>query len=84
MPTSRAARACACSSVLRSSPQKSLSESVETRLLCTPELLPLQDGRLAQKTEEVVGPYELHDFFLYHFVRGRASLLVALLLLFAV
>lgn len=35
----------------------------------TPELLPLQDGQLAQKTEEVVGPYELHDFFLFHTVR---------------
>ncbi len=35
----------------------------------TPELLPLKDGELAQKTEEVVGPYELHDFFLFHTVR---------------
>ncbi len=32
----------------------------------TPELLPLdQDGELAQKTEDTIGPYELHDFFLY-------------------
>ena len=36
----------------------------------TPELLPLdQDGELAQKTEDTIGPYELHDFFLYHTVR---------------
>ena len=35
----------------------------------TPELLPLKDGNLQQKTEDTVGPYELHDFFLYHVVR---------------
>ena len=35
----------------------------------SPELLPPKDGEIAQKTEEVVGPYELHDFFLYHLVR---------------
>lgn len=36
----------------------------------TPELLPLSDkGELEQKTEESVGPYELHDFFLYQIVR---------------
>ena len=40
----------------------------------SPELLPLQaDGSIAQKTEDHVGPYELHDFFLYHFVRRGAS-----------
>ena len=36
----------------------------------SPELLPPQDGDIAQKTEELVGPYELHDFFLYHIVRN--------------
>ncbi|MBO7191565.1 MAG: NAD(+) synthase [Elusimicrobiaceae bacterium] len=36
----------------------------------SPELLPAQKGKIAQKTEELVGPYELHDFFLYHFVRN--------------
>jgi len=37
----------------------------------TPELLPVSKrGELVQKTEETIGPYELHDFFLYHFVRG--------------
>ncbi len=36
----------------------------------TPELLPLgQDGALEQKTEDTIGPYELHDFFLYYVVR---------------
>lgn len=35
----------------------------------SPELLPAKDGEIAQKTEEIVGPYELHDFFLYHAVR---------------
>ena len=35
----------------------------------SPELLPLEDGQIAQKTEEILGPYELHDFFLYHFLR---------------
>lgn len=32
----------------------------------SPELLPAKDGEIAQITEELVGPYELHDFFLYH------------------
>ncbi|MEG1459526.1 MAG: NAD(+) synthase [Acetivibrio sp.] len=35
----------------------------------SPELLPPKDGEIAQKTEETVGPYELHDFFLYHIMR---------------
>jgi NAD+ synthase (glutamine-hydrolysing) len=36
----------------------------------TPELLPLDDhGRQSQETEEIIGPYELHDFFLYHMIR---------------
>ena len=36
----------------------------------SPELLPPDaNGKIAQKTEEKIGPYELHDFFLYHFVR---------------
>ncbi len=36
----------------------------------SPELLPAKDGEITQKTEDLVGPYELHDFFLYHFVRS--------------
>jgi len=36
----------------------------------SPELLPVtEDGRQEQKTEDTVGPYALHDYFLYHFVR---------------
>ena len=36
----------------------------------TPELLPLNhEGGLEQKTEDTIGPYELHDFFLYHTIR---------------
>ena len=35
----------------------------------SPELLPAVGGQIAQKTEDLVGPYELHDFFLYYVVR---------------
>ena len=35
----------------------------------SPELLPPVDGKIAQKTEDLVGPYELHDFFLYYILR---------------
>ncbi len=46
----------------------------------SPELLPSKRGKIAQKTEDKVGPYELHDFFLWHFVAeqaGRAEILKA-------
>lgn len=37
----------------------------------SPELLPPEaDGTIAQKTEDIVGPYELHDFFMYHILRS--------------
>lgn len=37
----------------------------------SPELLPADaEGKIAQKTEDLVGPYELHDFFLYHLLRS--------------
>ena len=40
----------------------------------SPELLPAgSDGEIAQKTEDLVGPYELHDFFLYHMLRTGAG-----------
>ena len=46
----------------------------------SPELLPAcEDGTIAQKTEDLVGPYELHDFFLYNFLRagyGPAKILL--------
>ncbi len=35
----------------------------------SPELLPAKDGRISQVTEDIVGPYELHDFFLYYAIR---------------
>ena len=35
----------------------------------SPELLPPKEGEIAQKTEDLVGPYELHDFFLYQVLR---------------
>ncbi len=35
----------------------------------SPELLPAKDGEIAQKTEDIVGPYELHDFFLFRMLR---------------
>lgn len=35
----------------------------------SPELLPPKDGEIAQRTEDIVGPYELHDFFLYYLLR---------------
>jgi len=35
----------------------------------SPELLPPEEGEIAQRTEELVGPYELHDFFLYYLLR---------------
>jgi len=38
----------------------------------SPELLPPKDGQISQQTEEIIGSYELHDFFLYHKLRhGR-------------
>lgn len=39
----------------------------------SPELLPPSEGEISQKTEELVGPYELHDFFLYHMLRTCAT-----------
>jgi len=35
----------------------------------SPELLPSREGEISQRTEDLVGPYELHDFFLYYIVR---------------
>ncbi|MGN8876284.1 NAD(+) synthase [Pseudoflavonifractor sp. HCP28S3_F10] len=44
-----------------------LSDILDTPV--SPELLPAIEGKIAQKTEDLVGPYELHDFFLYYAVR---------------
>ncbi len=60
---------------------RSADESERTALLdvidtpISPELIPADDkGNITQKTEDLVGPYELHDFFLYHTLRyGRSA-----------
>ena len=56
------------------------NESVRTTLKdivdtpVSPELLPADnDGNIAQKTEDLVGPYALHDFFIYNFMRNGFS-----------
>lgn len=54
-----------------------MKPSVTSTILCdiidtpiSPELIPAnENGEIKQKTEDLVGPYELHDFFLYHFLR---------------
>lgn len=51
--------------------RKTLFDIAETRI--SPELLPLSATGETQSTEETVGPYELHDYFLYHFLRYGAS-----------
>lgn len=47
--------------------KKALHDILDTPV--SPELLPPRDGEIAQKTEDIVGPYELHDFFLYYMLR---------------
>ncbi len=48
--------------------RETLLDIIDTPI--SPELLPADDeGNINQKTEDLVGPYELHDFFLYHFLR---------------
>lgn len=44
-----------------------LSDILDTPV--SPELLPAIEGKISQKTEDLVGPYELHDFFLYYAIR---------------
>lgn len=39
----------------------------------SPELLPNKNNEITQKTQNIIGPYELHDFFLYHFIRNNFS-----------
>ncbi|HHD74697.1 MAG TPA: NAD(+) synthase, partial [Nitratifractor sp.] len=52
-----------------------LKEVLETILdtPVSPELLPNVDDTISQETESIIGPYELHDFFLYHFIRHSFS-----------
>ena len=51
--------------------QKVLLDVLDTPV--SPELLPPVDGVIAQKTEDLVGPYELHDFFIYYMLRHGFS-----------
>ena len=39
----------------------------------SPELLPEKNDKISQKTEEIIGPYELHDFFLFHMIKYGAE-----------
>ena len=39
----------------------------------TPELIPHDDDEISQPTEAIIGPYELHDFFLYHWLRNGST-----------
>ena len=48
---------------------KTLLDVLDTPV--SPELLPPEDGKISQKTEDLVGPYELHDFFLYYMLRSN-------------
>lgn len=49
-----------------------LADIIDTPI--SPELLPPEEGdNITHKTEDIVGPYELHDFFLYHFIRFGSS-----------
>ena len=47
--------------------EETLTDILHTEI--SPELLPPEGGKIAQKTEELVGPYELHDFYLYYAIR---------------
>lgn len=52
--------------------RRTLIDVIDTPI--SPELLPAEsDGTIAQKTEDLVGPYELHDFFLYYMLRFGTS-----------
>lgn len=49
--------------------RETLLDIIDTPI--SPELIPAnEDGQIKQKTEDLVGPYELHDFFLYHMIRS--------------
>ncbi len=62
-----------CGDQAQSQPQLSqvLADILDTPV--SPELLPAVDGQIGQVTEELVGPYELHDFFLYYSMRWGFS-----------
>lgn len=48
-----------------------LEDIIDTPI--SPELLPPSEGKISQKTEDSIGPYELHDFFIYYFLRHHFS-----------
>lgn len=54
---------------------KDLAEIIDDILdtAISPELLPHKDDEIVQETEKILGPYELHDFFLYHFIKYGAK-----------
>lgn len=56
---------------IRSKLRRVLESILDTPV--SPELLPPTNGTISQKTEHIVGPYELHDFFLYHCLRWGSS-----------
>jgi len=59
---------CQGYSILHPEASKALDDIIDTPI--SPELLPTDEkGRIAQLTEDKIGPYELHDFFIYHFLR---------------
>jgi len=51
--------------------EKIIEDILDTPI--SPELLPHQDDEIVQATESIVGPYELHDFFLYHLIKYGAT-----------
>lgn len=53
------------------SSKKILADILDTPI--SPELIKTKGDNITQKTEDLVGPYELHDFFLYHFLRWNSS-----------
>ena len=62
---------CKGYAILHPEATDSLNDIIDTPI--SPELLSTKKGELAQKTEDLIGPYELHDFFIYHFLRYGAS-----------
>jgi NAD+ synthase (glutamine-hydrolysing) len=62
-----------CGDKAESQPELSqvLADILDTPV--SPELLPAIEGKISQKTEDLVGPYELHDFFLYYAIRWGFS-----------
>ena len=59
-------------SISREETAKIIDDIIDTPI--SPELLPPdKDGKIRQKTEDNIGPYELHDYFLYHFIKNGFS-----------